>query len=66
MFGITHSKTNQLLKTIWYKTSEQSKKYWYWNMEIEKQPVKVSSTCKSCKIWETRKIISNIPLDKVR
>ena len=37
MFGTKHSKTNQLQKTIQYKTNEQSTKCLKWNMQIESQ-----------------------------
>ena len=36
MFGATHSKINQLQKTIKYQTNEQSTKYSNWNMEKKK------------------------------
>ena len=48
MSGAKYSKTNQLKKTIKYKTNEQSTKYSNWNMQIEiYKPGKVS-TCSFC------------------
>ena len=47
MFRIKHSKTNHLLKTIDYKTNEQSAKYSNWNMQIEIYPGRVSA-CSYC------------------
>ena len=47
MFGIIHSKTNRLQKTIEYKTNEQSKKYLNWSMHVEIKLGKASA-CSFC------------------